>query len=271
MRIVLFERIPPSWGMTFGLAIAGLEIFQGTHLFFSVCFFMLIQIWVLAVNTAGGFRRAMGAYVFWFGLFTIIFGVSLKSFIGEAADTLCVAPLLTMEIFTISMFMLLVSVLLTQRILGTTKSLAERLMANNPLPYREAAIGSTILGILAMFSSEVLGGGSGSIGNLLSRMNLFLYLASILGTVACIKESNGKRSVGFYNLLPGVTQFLWGFAGFSKEGMFTPVACWLIGVAFTRFSFRKIHFAVLAVILVTANYVLFPWHRSDAIFPLLRA
>jgi hypothetical protein len=86
----------------------------------------------------------------------------------------------------------------------------------------------------------------------LNQLTQFYPLASILGTIGAIKDSGGRRSVSFISGFSLALAFLLGTLAFSKQGMLTPMVCWLVAAAFMRFKLRIVHFIVLAICAVFA-------------------
>ena len=92
----------------------------------------------------------------------------------------------------------------------------------------------------------------------LVQVDIFPQLAILLGTIAMVQMSGGRRSVGVVNLLPSVLLFGLAVISFTKQGMLTPFVCWLIGVTYSRFRLKLIHFAFCAGFIFLTMTVLYP-------------
>ncbi len=223
------------------------QMLEGTHIGFAVLYFGFVMLSGLAFNLAGGFRRVTGAYVFFFSLLTAILGVTYKTLLLEAADTNLATPQLTMGTYTLSMGLLLAVIFLVKRFDLRPYSLAVRWHAGE-LDYSLSGLGCIAVGLSLQLLNAVLPGGQGSLLGVINQLNGFSTLGIVLSTIGVMKESQGRRGVGFIN---GLGMFIVGFMGtlsFSKSGMLTPVACWLITAAYMRFRLRTVHLIVLGVV-----------------------
>jgi hypothetical protein len=86
----------------------------------------------------------------------------------------------------------------------------------------------------------------------LAQLNQFFPLAIILGTIGAIKDSGGRRSVNFVSGISMTLLCIGGTLSFSKTGMLTPLAAWVVAASFMRFNLRTVHIIVLSVCAVFA-------------------
>jgi hypothetical protein len=76
--------------------------------------------------------------------------------------------------------------------------------------------------------------------SILRQIDIFRPLAVILGTIAVIQESKGRRSMSLINFVP-MFWLMWdGMLIASKQGMMTPFVCWLVAATYMRL---KLNFA----------------------------
>ena len=207
------------WGISAAVVLMLAQILEGTAVEFALLHLAFVVLWILAFNLAGGFTRASGAYVFWFGLFTVLLGTILRACIGQAADDRSYTPVTSMAVYTASMACLVLVVIASRRITRNTISLAER-VGSYRLNYRNSAAGCLALGMFITYGGPFLPGGGGAFFAALYHINLFPLLAIILGTIEAVQSSGGKRCVNWINACAFTSAFIYGFAGFSKEGMF---------------------------------------------------
>lgn len=247
-----------NWALAFALVLAFAQVFLHTHMEYVVLHFAYVVLWVMAFNIAGGFTRASGSFIFWFGAMTVLSGSIVKLCIGEAPDTNSAMPILSMAVYTACMAIMLLAAIATTKIVGNTESIAERIMLRRRFSYHEAASGALIVCLLMFVLGFILPGGEGTIFGAISRLNLLQYMAIILGTIDAVQSSNGKRCVNWIVLVSGGLLFLNSVQGFSKQDMFSPFVCWVVGIAFARFRLRLVHFAVCTAFLSFVLLVMVP-------------
>ncbi len=246
-----------QWTTVASAAFLVVELVQGTNFFFCLLHMLFLMLWIYTFNVAGGFTRASGAYVFWFGLLTIPVATATKAVLGQAADLNAWAPTLTMGIYTVSMAVMLMAVLVTRRITSNVISIAGRLRSYQ-LDFRNASIGCSALGIAIPFILNIVPSGTGTVFSVIRQVNYFLPIGIILGTLAVVEESNGTRSWGVINGFPAFIGTSIGFATFSKQGMFTAPLCWFIGIAYAHYRLRFLSIVTLGISVLFAFFVLIP-------------
>jgi hypothetical protein len=100
--------------------------------------------------------------------------------------------------------------------------------------------------ILMVPAAAILPAGSGSLVNIIYRLNLTFPLGVILGVLNTIRRTGGRHSINL--LTVGAMAFMFVFGGlltFSKQGLFAPVVCWLIPACCARYRLRLRHIIVL--------------------------
>ena len=255
VQIRLPEHISLKWTARYAAAMLVVQLVEGTHVLFAALHAVYVIAWIVGFNVAGGFRRVTGAYVFFFGLLTIIAGTFFKAILIDPADSNSWTPLLSMSVYTVAMVMLVGSIWVSQRIIAGKKSLAQRISEARPLPYRESAIGCFVIGALIPFSWAVL---PVSLVTILTILNMITPLGIIMGTIYVIHASGGRRVFGWVNGPAIFVTFMLGLAGFSKQGMFGPLVGWLVAIAYMRFRLRWFHMAGIALTAWFCVYALVP-------------
>jgi hypothetical protein len=220
--------------------------FEHTSLNFSLLYFGFVVLSALAFNLAGGFRRVVGAYVFFYSLLTCVIGVTWKAVLGERADSNLASPQLVMATYTFSMVLLIGVILLVKHFDLRPYSMAQRL-DHGDLDYTLAGLGCLVVGVAITYAGLFLTGGPGSLLGILIQLNAFTTLGIILSTIGVMRDSHGRRGMGFVNGLALFIATAQGTLAFSKQGMLTPGACWVLSACYMRFKLRTVHFLCLAV------------------------
>jgi hypothetical protein len=220
----------------FAVVLCAVQLLQGTNAIFSLCCFFYVLVAASAFNVAGGFTRTSGAFVFFNSVLAVILGLCMKAYLGEAADTNLLAPVLTITVYLFGMCMMFVAVYLTRKF-ATKRALLGKMVTDSNM--QTATVGCLIAGILMSLASFVIPAGSGSVLSALNQLNRFYPMAIILGVINSIRRSGGTRSINPPILISGFLMFVIGVLGFSKEGMFAPFACWVIAAASQRYKISR--------------------------------
>jgi hypothetical protein len=250
MRIPFPERIPLTFALLFATVLFGVEQMQGTNILFSLYAFLFIVIATVAFNVAGGFTRPSGGYIFFYATLGVIVGLFWKAFLGEAADSNLKTPLLTMQVFLGGITSMLAAAFLSQRF-SRKRALLQDVVKDKDL--KNATVGCIVFGLGIGLLFVALPRVNGSLLSALSQMNRFLPMAVILGTIHQVRKSGGTSCFSFISVLAIVSAFIFeGLLTFSKQGMFTPILCFVIAAASVHYRFRiyQIVFSVAIVVLM---------------------
>jgi hypothetical protein len=233
----------------FALTLCAIQISQGTNSGFALGCFLYILVAGHAFNVAGGFTRTSGAFIFFNSVLGVIIGLCMKAYLGEPADSNLFSPNLTIAVLLAGMCMMLLAIYLVKRV-APRRALLGRMVTDAKM--QNATVGSLIAGVLLNIAFVVVPSGSGSVLSALNQLNRFFPMAIILGVINTIRRSGGKRSVNLPVLLAGFMMFWIGLFGFSKEGMFTPFLCWILGIASQRYKLSRAQVigAILATIFI---------------------
>lgn len=246
MRIPYPERIPLQYAISFATLLSAIQLYQGTNLFFSLYSFLFIVVATIAFNLAGGLSRPSGAYVFFYAVLTVILGLCYKAVLGEPADSHLLVPLLTMQVFLGGITAMLVAVIVSRRLTSKRPLLGQMVTDAN---IQNATVGCMVTGLLLTVILMFIPRQSGSILSSLAQINRFLPMAIFLGVLHQIRKSGGTSSVNVPVLISGVAMFVAGLLSFSKEGIFTPVVCWLLAVGSQRYKLKL--YQVVGIVVVT--------------------
>jgi hypothetical protein len=250
VRIPYPERIPLQYVISFATLLSALQLYQGTNIFFSLYSFLFIVIAAIAFNLAGGLTRPSGAYVFFYAVLSVILGLCWKAILGEPADSHLLLPLLTMQVFLGGITAMLLAVFISRRLTAKRPLLGSMVTDAN---IQNATVGCMVTGIILSIILTLVPRQGGSILSSLAQVNRFLPMAIILGVIHQIRKSNGTSSVNLPVLISGVFILAQGLFSFSKEGIFTPIVCWLIAAGSQRYKvkpYQAIGLIVVAIFMV---------------------
>lgn len=258
MRLPFPTSISLQKTVVFAMFVFVAQQIEHTDIVFSTLFFAYILLSVLTFNYAGGFSRASGTYVFWFALLTCILGGLWKVILGEPGDSNLVSASTDIATYIVSMAVMLLALFLSRRFVRSPRGLSSVLQADG-INLGLASLGCLIANEIATFAISFLPGGSGSITSIILQVNVFLPLAILLGTIYTIRSSGGTRSVNIVTLIASLQIFVfYGLIDYSKQGMFTPIACWGIAAASQRYRLRPWQVILVAGFAVYAVTILSP-------------
>jgi hypothetical protein len=236
VRLPFPESIPIVPVFFFAVTLCAIQLAQGTSSVFSLACFFYILVATHAFNVAGGFSRTSGAFIFFNAVLSVILGLCMKVYLGEAADSNLLAPNLTIAVLLAGMCMMLVTVYLVRRI-APKRALLGRMVSDAKM--QTATVGCLAAGILLNLAFIALPSTSGSVLSALNQLNRFFPMAIVIGAINTIRRSGGQRSMNLPVLIAGALMFVVGLMGFSKEGMLAPFACWILAVASQRFRLSR--------------------------------
>ncbi len=236
----------------FAIVLFAVQLFQGTTPLFAVCCFLFLVIAGIAFNLAGGFSRPSGAYVFFYAVLGVIVGLCWKAVLGEPADSNLVAPLQTMKVYVGGITAMLIAVFFSTK-LTLRRPLLGSLVTDANL--QNATVGCLVTGLVVTAALTFLSRENGGFLSALAQINRFLPMAMILGVIHQIRRSGGRSSMGLPVLISGASILALGLLGFSKEGIFTPVACWLVAAGSQGYRMSRLQVAsVVLVIFLMVRY-----------------
>jgi hypothetical protein len=259
MRLPFPTRIPVLWASIFAVGIFVVQQFEHTNFGFSLLFLAFVMLSTVAFNTAGGFSRPSGGFIFFFAMLTCILGVIWKAVLGEPAETNLDDPLLTMSAYVGSMLCMLGLVYVIRHFLKGRQSFTSKI-GGDSLNLSQAALGCLVVAVSFDFINAwgLLPGGNGSLMTLLNHLNAFYPIAIILATLDTIRSSRGRRSIGFVNGVGMAGMTFTGLTAFSKQAMFTPLACWALAAASLHLPLTKKRLFVIALYVFIAGRYLIP-------------
>ncbi len=162
-----------------------------------------------------------------------------------------------MGMYVASMFGMLVVAFITRKISTTVDGVAG-VMNVRTFDFADASNGCLVLFFAITFGGAILPSSSGSLLHALQLVNPFLSLTILLGTVSAVRNSDGLRSTNLTTWFAMGYTFTLGLLYFTKQGVFVPAVCWVLGVAWSRFRLRFVHFAFLGVFIVLTLTIFVP-------------
>jgi len=258
MRLPFPERFPLPYVVLTASILAALQQLQQTSLTFSIFSFLFIVIAAITFNTAGGFTRPSGAYVFFYSALGLIVGIVYKAYLGEPADSNLRNPTLTIQVFTGGITAMLLAVIISRRI-SRKKAFLANIVKDKDM--KNSAVGCFAVGLMLYVLRSVLPNENGTVLSAVGQLDRFLEMAIIVGTVHTIKQSGGRT--GFSPPL-AIILVITTFAGavtFGKQGMFTPLLCWAIAASSMRLRIRPYQIGVGLVVLYVMFHFLVPYSQ----------
>jgi len=233
VRIPFPERVSLPGVAIFAGMLFVVQQWEGTAMYFSGGCVAFILIAAVAFNVGGGLTRAAGAYIFFYSLLIVIIGVTYKAYLGEPGQSNLLDPRTDILVYDAGITGMLIAAFLS-RSLRRKKPLLGDLISDATL-YR-ASVGCIAFGIVGDSAIELLGEAGLRLVTAFVQLNWLVPLGMILGVIYEIRSSGGRKSVNVPVLVGGA--YLFGFYGilnFSKQGMLTPLLCWLLPVCALRY------------------------------------
>lgn len=265
VRLPFPERIPLDRAAVFAVVLFIVQMVQGTALYFSIGTIAFIVLATLAFNAGGGLTRAPGAYVFFYSVLVFILGVIYKAVLWEPGESNLRVPQTTISVYVAGMAAMFVAVLISRRF-SRKVGLLQNMLKESQM--HRATIGCIVFGIAGPYVIGLLGSAGERLNSAFTQVNQLLPLAIIIGTMYVIRRSGGRRSVNGPVAVALVYTFVWfGLIGFSKQGMLTPLYCWLVAAAALRYRLSTLQLASMLTWTLIVFTILVPysqWGRREA-------
>ena len=258
MRLPFPERIPLPAAFVAATVLTGLQQLQRTALYFSFYTFLVIIFATIAFNLAGGFTRPSGSYIFFYAVLGVVEGLVYKAFLGEPAESNLRSPILTMQVFTGGMAAMCVAALISRKFRRRRGLLSGLVKEKDE---KNAAVGCFAVGMVIVLLDIVNSHKDGSILSALTQLNHFLNMSIIIGTLYTIKVSRGRTGFSTSVLVYIGTSIALGIMYFSKQGMFTPLLCWLVAAASLRLRIRGYQIALGLIAVYFMFHIMVPYSQ----------
>jgi hypothetical protein len=226
------------------ILVAG-ELAAGTQPEFVVMMAGTILCAAVTFNLLGGLRTISGIGFTGFALCTIVISQFAKVLFFEAADKNLEAPYLTIKVYLVFYFSMMIGTLAYGRL---------RIRLIRPLePESEAQIESQYLislivgliasGLFAYYDAAVESGGAEagghSVGVALSGLLLFSLVLAVLSR---IRETGGRHSFGTKAFIPWLAIILFGLVRTSRGQVLLPSIIYLVTCYTSGYRFQRRHY-----------------------------
>ena len=259
MYLRLPERIPISYSFLFAGTLFLAQQLEHTAIYFSACCFLFVIVSTFGFNIAGGLTRPSGAYIFFFSTLTLILALCVKVVLGEPGDSHLIRPHLTITAYLVGVCSLSASLFVVRK-LARRKALLETLVSDRNM--YQAAVGCLAIGIVITVATHTVERGTGTALSALIQINHFAELSIILGTIASLRRTGGRKSVDLVVLVGGSILFIAeGLLSFSKGGFFAPLICWGVAAAAEGIRLRRHQVIVSLALAILMSRYLVPYSQ----------
>jgi hypothetical protein len=234
--------------------VAG-ELFSGTQLEFVAMMAGTIVCIAMTFNLLGGIRTISGIAFTGFALCTIVISQFAKVLFFEAADKNLEAPNLTIKVYLVFYFCLMMGTFVYGRLrVRLLKPMEPRSAAQGELLYTVSlVVGLFASGLYAYYDAASESGGQEtgghSVGVALSGLLLF---SLVLAVQSRVRETDGRHSFGFKAFIPWVAMVTLGLIRTSRGSVLLPSIIYLVTCYTSGYRFQKRHYFV-----GTAGLILF--------------
>lgn len=224
--------------------VAG-ELISGTAPEFVVMMAGTIFCIAITFNLLGGFRTISGIGFTGFALGTIVISQFAKVLFFEAADKNLEAPYLTIKVYLVFFFCLMVGTFVYGRLrIRLLKPLEPETARQIDLQYDVSlVVGLFASGLFAYYEAASGSGGQAtgghSVGVALSGLLLF---SLVLAVVARIRESDGKHSFGVKAFIPWIVMMAFALVRTSRGSFLLPSIFYLLTCYSSGYRFKKKHY-----------------------------
>ncbi len=264
MRIP-FPNFIPLTPLTIYLGVLlAVQLMEGTDPIFALLMLLAQLFAVLAFNTLGGMSHVAGSFC----LFALLPNVTIPEIVHaillQPGDFNLAAPLQTSAVCAIFFAGFYVAARFVPLIPHPRRPVFDRVYFSLA-EMRAISIIATILS-LAIMEMFLRNQGEVENGSFLALILHFFPvlnpLAVVLATRVCLQSSGGRSAMNWLVALIVVAALIPGTLGASKEGMITPIFCWVVVCAAYGYRFTRMQFAALAAFLIGAAMFIYPYAQN---------
>lgn len=256
MRLPIPERFSTRAAVIFVLLLFLGQQIAGTDIAFSLLTALYVVLFVIGFNLGGGLLYPSGAFIFFNGVLTAIFGLTYKVFRMEPGEKYLFSGDKSMLVYCGGMFSMVVAVALNRK-LRPKRGLLGGIASGKAV--KHAAIGFLVVG--AVIESLTWKTTEGSFASAFQQINHFIPMAIVLAVIHEIQRSNGRRSTNWVVYAGGLLMLSEGLLRFSKEGMFTGPVTWLVTVIAMGYNFTRRQIVVCGLGAFLMMYYLVPYSQ----------
>jgi hypothetical protein len=258
VRIPFPERVPIQHAALFASALFLIQLLEGTAIYFSAGCVAFILVAAFAFNAGGGLTRASGAYVFFYSVLVVLVGICYKAFLGEPAQSNLADPRTDIAAYVGSIVALYGAVVVSRR-LSRGKGLLQNVLKESDM--HRASVGCMLFGALAGFGFGVFGESGTTLRSAFNQLNQLIPVGILIGIMYEIRRSGGTRCTNLLIILGSVYLFFLGATGFSKQGMITPLFCWLLPICALRYRLSIVQVCSVALSVFIVFHYLVPFSQ----------
>jgi hypothetical protein len=241
-------------GITF--LVAG-ELAAGTQPEFVAMMAGTIACIAVTFNILGGLKTIGGIGFTIFALCTIVISQISKVLFFEAADKNLEAPYLTIKVYLVFYFCLMLGTFVYGRLrVRLPKPMEPESAAQFELQYFVSLIVGLIgNGLSAYYDAAAESGGKGTEGHSVGiALSALLLFALVLAVLSRIRETDGRHSFGIRALIPWLAIMIFGVIRTSRGSILLPSIIYLMTCYTSGYRFRRRHYitGIVGVILFVA-------------------
>jgi hypothetical protein len=243
-------------------ALFAVQLVEGTDPVFAILMMAAQMFGIMAFNTLGGMSHVAGSFC----MFSLLPNVTVPEIahaivlqpgdfdLPSSLQTAGVCAIFYASFYVASQFV--VQLPLPRPFLDRVHFTLIELRAISLI----AAVGFVSIGVAISYAGEVRDGSG------LAAVNHFgpvlCPLSAVLATYACLKTTQGRSAINWYVALILVVTTIPGILGASKEGMLSPLFCWLIVCAIYGYRFTRTQVAALAGMMMVVWFFVYPFSQN---------
>jgi hypothetical protein len=242
-----------------GFLVIG-ELLTGTSIYFVSIMALTMLCIGVTFNVLGGLSSIGGIGFASFALNTIVISQFAKVILGEAADKNIEVPQLTILVYMVFCFCVMLGTFVFGRIrLKLPKALEMVTEAQTSKMYViSLLLGTLAYLIMALYEASSAGEQAAS-KDIYLGLGSLLYFAVILGVESRIRSTDGLHSFGIKAFIPCSIIWLSGLIGTSRAGMVAPALAYALTCYVNGFRFRRKHYLAALVGIVALVSVVSPF------------
>src|SRR5487761_1441685 len=258
MRIPYPTRINIQHELIVVLLLLFAQLLDGTDPIFAFLASLAIVFSAVAFNLLDGLGTVSGACVLSMALPTFVFLIFIKVFTWEPSDRHFERPFYTIAATTLGWLGILIAAAMSRRFVARRN--IGHFTARDLEHLKNTSAGPLRIGLFSQILLTNFGNSeNGSFWTALGQLNIFVPMATILGTYYEICISRGQRSFNWIVLTSILYVAGFGFIAASKQGMYSPFFSYFLVCAALQYRFRPLQIMLILGWLAFAVGFLFPW------------
>jgi len=262
MRVPFPQSIPFRGALVVLSVVLLFQLIEGTDPVFAILMLIAQLATVVSFNLLGGIRHMAGAFCLFMVLPTVTVPELAHLILGQPGEMNLQHPIATAGVCAVFFLSVMIAALFASSI-------------RHPEPYLGRIHFSILeLRIVIVLSCIFAGaisvayytaGGPAEDGSLLAALNHFypfMIAASImLATYVRLETTNGRSCMSWYVAALILFNVTTGILGASKEGILTPIFCWLVVVAAARYRFSWLGTVSVICLLLLLWFTVYPFSQ----------